>query len=1189
MVTTNQLKFMIAAIFVAFLILLFFLFVPFKGTPAGNATGPAAPATLGPAPPGCSLLTTLEIINDRPIVRNDELAFSGIPIARNKNLLDANNLIVVDSAGNRVQAQFNVLSRWAASPDNLNAPIRWLQVAVKANVSANSITTYDLRECVASQVVSDPNDARIVSSGTTHTINTGVATFVLNQNDPALFQSMTINSVNTNYQTVNDGPVFIDGVGNSLLAYIGARDTFVIEEIGPVKVVVKTSGHFQRAANNPACGSDPSYVVRFTFTRGSADVGIEFDIVNECGTGFSMPFTENFPVREVAWNFPFANVVEKIALSDSAVYRASTSARAAQNYGNQNNPSGWRRAVLQTNGVTRESPEFLSKPLVGVRTSTITAAVQLAMMRYREPQALDASNNILSLKFIAEPKIIGEAQSVWNFAKLHLIAGNPTDAQLQTERDQGILEVERGLLLHVPVSYTNTVDIMPPLPSSNTAPNMATYLNLLNQIHAATVNPGGQWDDTKNYDLFIWPDYQFDQWPQQLVSPLQYSPTSNYWSASSSELKQWFVDGDPKWVWDFSWWMENHLLKTVGYSVGTRVGTVGFDIRSGFGVGSGGTPSEGNRYRTAESSDDYWYNQGTDEAYVVRPTGSFRDAFWRGGTTFIGRYNVPRSQQASRDIYVSSLGIVRGVVQHVNTLRYAAEFSVRDNQLFQNKLSEVINEYVLDNLQGGIPCANDYGNENTCGTGASFMNAALLIETFRDYMRNWGDINGVIGNMVSTYAQQHYALMTITANNVDSPTGFQCTFNNGQVTGCIPYTGGEPSYDHEQPIIVSMLLIAQDLDPSINLCTPLVAALPTALNLGGYQGYYQSGGGWFKGSAQGMRDVIHGIGVAEICGQAQPPAQFCGNGIVEGTEQCDDGNTANNDGCSSVCINEVNNGNTTIGTNLGDVDGNPGITIQDVLRVVNHVIGTLSLSGNGLVQGDTNCDGAVNIIDILRIVQKIIDPQLVLSCPIISPPSTASFFITSIGSDVDLNSNIVNAGGNYGGLAGADNRCQMLAQRAGITGRVWRAYLSTPTVNARDRIGTGPWYNTRGDVIASSVNTLHTAGIPSNLIYDELGNSILDASGNSLIGSTHDVLTGSAADGTVIPFPGNPSAPPPTCNSWTASFGDINGPYAYVGHADWSAANTVGNPSWNSAHEVPCSQTALASTAGSGKLYCFAE
>lgn len=183
--------------------------------------------------------------------------------------------------------------------------------------------------------------------------------------------------------------------------------------------------------------------------------------------------------------------------------------------------------------------------------------------------------------------------------------------------------------------------------------------------------------------------------------------------------------------------------------------------------------------------------------------------------------------------------------------------------------------------------------------------------------------------------------------------------------------------------------------------------------------------------------------------------------------------------------------------------------------------------------------------------------------PDATPNTVMSFFVTSTGNGAN--------GGNLGGLSGADAKCESLANAAGGGSRTWRAYLSTdnPLVNARDRIGTGPWHNHQGVMVASNLTTLHS-GVAGDLILDELG---------ALVPSDpldHDILTGSTADGNLVPGK--------TCADWTDST-DASG--GQVGHAD-VAAEDLGSESWNSQHDPQCSEAALNSTAGTGRIYCFA-
>ena len=184
-----------------------------------------------------------------------------------------------------------------------------------------------------------------------------------------------------------------------------------------------------------------------------------------------------------------------------------------------------------------------------------------------------------------------------------------------------------------------------------------------------------------------------------------------------------------------------------------------------------------------------------------------------------------------------------------------------------------------------------------------------------------------------------------------------------------------------------------------------------------------------------------------------------------------------------------------------------------------------------------------------------------------------SFFITSAGSG---------NGANLGGLAGADKICQNLAAAAGAGNRTWRAYLSAaaaagqPAVNAKDRIGKGPWMNAKGVVIAKSVEDLHSDknNLTKETALTEKG-TVVNGVGDTP--NMHDVLTGSRLDGRA--YTDNMDH---TCNNWTSNgMGS-----AQVGHSDRSGG---GNTSWNSAHASRgCSQQDLVGTGGAGLFYCFA-
>jgi hypothetical protein len=207
----------------------------------------------------------------------------------------------------------------------------------------------------------------------------------------------------------------------------------------------------------------------------------------------------------------------------------------------------------------------------------------------------------------------------------------------------------------------------------------------------------------------------------------------------------------------------------------------------------------------------------------------------------------------------------------------------------------------------------------------------------------------------------------------------------------------------------------------------------------------------------------------------------------------------------------------------------------------------------------------------------------VAASPAQAQGANTSFFVTSTG---------IGNGGNLGGLAGADNHCQTLAQAAGANAsgpKTWRAYLSTQAadgaaaVNARDRIGKGPWQNSKGVVVAKDVAELHGANnLTKQTALSEKGEVI---NGRGDTPNRHDVLTGSQPDGSAFA-----AGDDRTCKNWTSSTQGSG----FVGHADRiGLRDDDASKSWNSSHpsrgpDGGCSQADLKSTGGDGLLYCFA-
>ena len=197
------------------------------------------------------------------------------------------------------------------------------------------------------------------------------------------------------------------------------------------------------------------------------------------------------------------------------------------------------------------------------------------------------------------------------------------------------------------------------------------------------------------------------------------------------------------------------------------------------------------------------------------------------------------------------------------------------------------------------------------------------------------------------------------------------------------------------------------------------------------------------------------------------------------------------------------------------------------------------------------------------------------AAPLAAQDANMSFFITSSGPG---------DGANLGGLPGADDYCQYLAYGVGAADVTWRAYLSTiamggeAAVNARDRIGDGPWYNYAGDMVARNIDDLHSddANLTKETILSEKGQM---ANGRGDQPNTHDILTGSNMDGLVNEDEGHDA-----CDNWTSN----DEGSTRVGHHDRDGGGQNPN-SWNSAHaSAGCSRANLQRTGGNGLFYCFA-
>lgn len=855
-------------------------------------------------------LGCVEMANDQGFERRGEVAYSGITLGRDVAITSVDGLALIGPGGRRIAAQFDILSRWAGTVDDVGRPIRWLEVSTVPRVLANDTTRYALRRYASLPPVADPYAATVATAGPLEVVDTGVATFSLDPANPALFDGIALDPdddgmglVTTYQHTAGAGPrlVFDPGGGPVVLDTTDpARvvvDDFRIVETGPVKVVVAQRGHFVAPGGTSLCNAAMPAYERFaytlvaTFQRARRDVLLELHLRNQCSDAASTSMMDDaITIDSFSWQLPFAAGLD----AGTTVWHAGAEAPTASTPGfvgstvveqRKGGDSPWaRRARVSRNGVPLETAETFDSPLLALADDDLLVALQMPWMRYREPQALSSQGTTLALHTLGEPLVVGEGKAIWGRALLSLVPLAATEGGVATLLDElrqrGMAELERGLLVRGELERFNAAGLYPSLGSGIPTPLSTYYRNTLDFIHQQTVGPGGQWDIAKTFGSQVWPDIQFDQFFGDWGEPANNPVASNYWNPSGAELFEWHRRGEPQWAWDFALpqaWLQS-------FSAHLDTGEQFHGNRNGLSVSGTGT-GEGHWHRAADlSSDDYNYNYGLQLAYALRPTPALRDRIAQAGRTVYERYDVPWEQQDERDLFVNGVFIGRNQIQHFEHLANCAEFVPgTPGANCRARLLEILTELADDNLRSGVMCGDDIPAGNPCSTPQQFMTNAHFYPFFH---RVWADHYAEAGveGAPDTAAQLRRALVETPAAfytwgipklgdgvsidiGGDWAGGLDCdlTADRSDVISCSPWAGTDPTFFENRPHTVALLLAAHGIDPTAGLCQISRDALDDLVTAGAFGGYVGQGQGWWKGSSQMMQAMIFALGGYEGC------------------------------------------------------------------------------------------------------------------------------------------------------------------------------------------------------------------------------------------------------------------------------------------------------------------------------------
>ncbi|MCA9520898.1 MAG: hypothetical protein KC609_07990 [Myxococcales bacterium] len=901
---------------------------------------------LGLPPSDCATIRTLLVTNDRSFERNREIAFSGIPLPASLGLLDTKRLIVTNESGAWVRAQFDVLSRWGGTLEGTNAatrPIRWLQIALVVTAGDKSTRSFELRQCTSDPQLptSDALEARIVDeSDGTKTVETGVARFRLNPYNPALIEWIDVDfqltgSFDRVYtHRVGSGPLLV-GPKGTLVTTLGAytsldhKQTVVVAprvdnlsqpdvriiERGPLKVSVLVRGVFRHSALERDCTnngvSDPTdpfgYSAVLTFFRGSADVGLQLNFRNECGSLSNSGYTEDFTdegadIDRVSWEFPLDIGGTKLFGASSTQLFSSDNGfagtlRVGQDKGSIGVAGGWKPAgTIQLEPDSGPSQSLLEtglliEPYVALNGPSYSAFAQLAYLPYREPMALVVGLDNISLQIVSQPLHVGEAKAIWSAAR---IAIRPLVPQgLLRDANQRLHAfLQRGLLPRLPLAELNEAKVFPYLGNEKSSVLKATYTAAINKVHGLTVgypvdpNPSepGQWKRAFTFGSQLWPDTQlFPTSELTITSPLDNVAYTNDSDPVTPELLEYFRSGDPKFVWDFALPQANLMMFTAWYNTGMN-----HTWLNGFATNRGGTQSEGDWHRKADLFTlGFSFNGGIANAYVIRPNPLFLDRFAQQYYASLFTYDKPRVQQGDRSWYQlvelladftsdQSYDPASGfaLLQHLEALANCAEFLRADlAESCRTAIVDFVDELIADNVVSGVLCNGDLPPTTECRNSSLYLylqGFAAFIWRLRtlspEQAMTLGETVVQLSELLLAHGVPRLAgQIDVTA---DWTRYFRCAKSGSLLAGCEGLTAdGWDIFQDRKPQALVLPLIAMQLGTlSIDYCPLLKAAFDKSELYSLWSTLYTTdSNGWVEGNSEVMQSMIFGVGGLDLC------------------------------------------------------------------------------------------------------------------------------------------------------------------------------------------------------------------------------------------------------------------------------------------------------------------------------------
>ncbi len=704
------------------------------------------------------------------VQRSPALTSFPVPFAADTDLRSVNALVVLDAQGQRLPAQFEVLSRWDGHPDGCEAPVRHAYAHVRAVPPPGQGVTW--------RVVHDPMAAdettpmSISESQAAWVIDTGAAVFTVPRD-----RFVGLARVEVAGRVVSEAGT----TGGFVLERGGPRGTtalapwsLVLERRGPQVATIAARGYYADAGG----AADLAYTIRLYFHAGSATVRADHTVYHGEVEDFSATgATNRVEIERVRWRLPLSGAVGAVSARADAMVRAGTPGTTLRVEQHKRTPGA--RAVrysIASGGSELESGTRAVAPFLAVEAGGGRVVATLSRMAVREPQALayDASG-ALDVEFVSTPIMVGGARGIWGMAAVDFAAG----ADLAAAGSALQLHVERPLIASPSVSALNASGAIGPY--ATTDQRYQAVFATLAQIHSRTVDFIQRFDIT---GIQLWPDLPRDSCTVNddcagFAAALYDGGDNNYWNWSKVGIDEFFRTARNDLLWDFSIAEARTFVETIAFRVYHDANDssflTGLAPCYGDSAGFSGDYREGLAYRRDRCPGDYTYNKHLHLAYLATADRRFVDYFEEASVNAIARFGLPPAEMPDPFL---ELTFARLSFQRLENVMNGAEFSrdpeasSRSRQALRAYVDFMLGRTLIDGHACWVSGAgdNDARRIGTCESpqawmmpspldfatrAARFLGHAGLRQWLRDYAQRAAEHHTVLGgNGLPDYAQR---------------------------------------------------------------------------------------------------------------------------------------------------------------------------------------------------------------------------------------------------------------------------------------------------------------------------------------------------------------------------------------------------------------------------------------------------